>query len=200
MYRVTTKQVMGLKALTHLIALGWLILTFYLAFTDQMGADPVQALIHFTGMGAFNLLLISLVISPLAKYSKQGALLRIRRLIGLYAFFYAFCHFLSYLLFDLQAEWVLLLSEIVKRPYITVGFSAFVILTLLAATSTQRIQRALGRRWQHLHNWVYLALPLVGLHFIWSVKSGLVEPIIYLTIALTLLFLRKRKLLKHVTK
>jgi sulfoxide reductase heme-binding subunit YedZ len=75
-----------------------------------------------------------------------------------------------------------------------------VILTLLAATSTQRIQRALGRRWQHLHNWVYLALPLVGLHFIWSVKSDLVEPIIYLTIALTLLFLRKRKLLKHVTK
>jgi methionine sulfoxide reductase heme-binding subunit len=165
-----------------------------LATQDQLGADPVKAIIHFTGISAFNLLLLSLLVSPLAKLLKQGLLVRVRRLLGLYAFFYALLHFSSYLLFELQLEWGTLLTEIAKRPYMTVGFSALLILAALAATSTQKIQRKMGSSWQKLHNWIYLAGLLVALHFIWSVKSDLIEPLIYWIMLLFLLYFRKDKL------
>src|SRR5690606_26292697 len=103
-------------------------------------------------------------------------------------------YFLVYVLFELQLNWALLLSEIVKRPYITVGFAALLILAALTLTSTQSTQRKLKAKWQKLHNWVYLALLLVALHFIWSVKSDLTEPLIYWAMALFLLAQRKDKL------
>ncbi|MCF2950382.1 protein-methionine-sulfoxide reductase heme-binding subunit MsrQ [Paraglaciecola aquimarina] len=183
-----------LKTIIHLVSLGLLVLTFYQAINDQLGADPVEALLHFTGIGAFNLLLLSLLVSPLAKFSKQIVFIRIRRLLGLYAFFYGLSHFVSYIIFELQLEWTLLLSEIIKRPYITVGFAALLILTALTITSTQSIQRKMGRTWQKLHNWVYVAGLLVALHFIWSVKSNLIEPLIYWLILTLLLATRTNKL------
>jgi methionine sulfoxide reductase heme-binding subunit len=148
-YRLSIKQINILKLVIHLGALIPLIYTFYLATIDELGADPVMALIHFTGIGAFNLLLLSLLVSPLAKWLKQGLLLRVRRLIGLYAFTYACSHFLSYVIFELQLDWRLIISEIIKRPYITVGFIALLILTSLAATSTQAMQRKLRSTWQN---------------------------------------------------
>jgi methionine sulfoxide reductase heme-binding subunit len=193
-YRLSIKQFNILKVVIHLGALIPLIYTFYLATIDELGADPVMALIHFTGIGAFNLLLLSLLVSPLAKWLKQGLLLRVRRLIGLYAFTYACSHFLSYVIFELQLDWRLIISEIIKRPYITVGFIALLILTSLAATSTQAMQRKLRSTWQKLHNWVYLAVLLVALHFIWSVKSDINEPLIYWVMTLFLLAQRKTKL------
>ena len=199
-FRLSLKQMSLLKVFIHLAALIPLVYTFYLATIDQLGAEPVMALIHFTGIGAFNLLLLSLTVSPTAKWLKQGLLLRVRRLVGLYAFTYALSHFLTYIVFELQLDWALVISEIIKRPYITVGFSAFLILATLTVTSTQAMQRKLKTKWQKLHNWVYVALLLIALHFIWSVKSDIVEPLIYWAMALALLALRKDKFLLAIKR
>ena len=194
--RITAAHTFWLKITLHLVTLTLLLVTYYQAFTDQLGADPVEALLHFTGIGAFNLLLLSLLISPLAKYLRQGQLVTLRRPIGLYTFVYALSHFSSYLIFELQLEWSLMLSELIKRPYISVGFIALLILSLLAATSTKSIQRRMGRTWQKTHNWVYAASLLVALHYIWSVKSELIQPILYALVLLVLLASRKAKFLK----
>ncbi|WP_340679288.1 protein-methionine-sulfoxide reductase heme-binding subunit MsrQ [Paraglaciecola sp.] len=193
-FRLNSKHIIVLKTVIHLAALMPLIYTFYLASIDQLGADPVKALLYFSGISAFNLLLLSLLVSPLAKKLRQGLLINVRRLLGLYAFTYALSHFLVYILFELQLNWGLLLSEIIKRPYITVGFAALLILTALTLTSTRAAQRKLKNKWQKLHNWVYLAVLLVALHFIWSVKSDITEPLIYWAMALILLAQRKTKL------
>jgi sulfoxide reductase heme-binding subunit YedZ len=194
--RITPAHTFWIKTALHIAALFLLLITFYQAFTDQLGADPVKALLHFTGIGAFNLLLMSLFISPLAKYLRQGQLVTLRRPVGLYAFAYAICHFSSYLLFELQLEWSLMFSELIKRPYITVGFGALLILSVLAATSTKSIQRRMGRTWQKTHNWVYVASLLISLHYIWSVKSEIIQPIVYGLVLLALLATRKAKFIK----
>lgn len=196
--RFTPAHTFWLKVSLHITSLSLLCVTYYQAFTDQLGADPVKAILHFTGIGAFNLLLLSLLISPLAKYCRQGQLVTLRRPIGLYAFTYAASHFSSYLLFELQLEWPLLLSELIKRPYITVGFAALLILSLLTATSTKSIQRRMGRTWQKTHNWVYVASLLVALHYIWSVKSEIIQPIIYILMVAGLLLMRFQKILSIV--
>ncbi len=195
-FRLKPRHVTWLKVVIHLSALTPLIYTYSQAFSDQLGGDPVEAVLHFTGIGAFNLLLLSLLVSPIAKKFKQGMLVNVRRLLGLYGFFYALAHFISYVVFELQLEWSLLLSEIVKRPYITVGFVALLLLSSLALSSTKNIQRKMGSKWQKLHNWVYLAALLIALHYIWSVKSDLVQPIIYWMMLLSLLWFRRDKLHK----
>jgi len=184
------------KFFIHLSALLPLINAYYLAFTDQLGADPVEAIIHFTGIGAFNLLLLSLAITPISKRFKVSLLLKVRRLVGLYSFVYAFCHLSNFLVFEVQFDWVLFLNEIIKRPYITVGMAGLLILLSLAVTSISLLKKRMGKRWQKLHNWVYLAVALVGIHFYWSVKSEIIEPSIYLIITLALLSLRVKKLTK----
>ena len=197
-YRLKARDITILKVIIHLSALMPICIIYWQAFTDQLGADPVEAILHFTGISAFNLLLLSLAVSPVAKGLRQGLLLNVRRLLGLYAFFYAFCHFSSYIIFELQLEWSLLLSEIIKRPYITVGFVALLILTSLALTSTRAAQRKLGSTWQKLHNWIYLASLLIALHYIWSVKSDLLQPIIYWAILAALLAFRREKLIRKI--
>ncbi|MFT6897879.1 MAG: sulfoxide reductase heme-binding subunit YedZ [Paraglaciecola sp.] len=180
-----------------------LLMTYYQAVNDELGADPVEALLHFTGISAFNLLLISLCISPIAKKLKQGLLLNTWRLLGVYAFVYALAHVSSYIVFELQLDWRLVVSEVIKRPYITVGFSAFIILLLMTLTSTKAAQRKLRSNWQKLHNWVYLAAILVALHYIWSVKSAIGQPLVYWAIVFILLYFRRQKLtrpLKRWTK
>ena len=102
---------------------------YYLAFVDQLGADPVESVIHFTGIGALNLLLITLCVSPLAKWLKKGYLLQTRRLLGLYAFTYALLHVLNFLAFEIQFDAVFFFSEVIERPYITVGMLAFLLLS-----------------------------------------------------------------------
>jgi sulfoxide reductase heme-binding subunit YedZ len=194
-FRMKPIHVIGLKVIIHLASLIPLVLTYYYAIYDDLGGDPVESILHFTGIGAFNLLLLSLLVSPTAKYFRQGLLIQVRRLLGLYAFVYALFHLGSFILFELQFEWGLVISEIIDRPYITVGFLAFAILLCLTATSTKAIQRKLKRNWQKLHNWVYLAILLIALHYIWSVKSDLVQPMIYWILTLFLLYQRKDKML-----
>jgi sulfoxide reductase heme-binding subunit YedZ len=171
-----------------------LLALYLLAFTDQLGADPVEDVIHFTGIGAFNLLLISLLITPIAKKYRQGYLLQTRRLVGLYSFTYALFHLLNFLVFEVQFDLELFFGEIIDRPYITVGMSAIIILFSLAVTSITALRRKMGKNWQKLHNWVYIAVLLIALHFFWSVKSDIVEPMIYVAMAVFLLCLRKDKI------
>jgi sulfoxide reductase heme-binding subunit YedZ len=173
---------------------------YFLAFNEQLGADPVEEVIHFTGIGALNLLLLSLSASPLSKILRQNVFIKVRRLLGLYAFLYALFHLFNFILFDLQLDWSLVFSEIVSRPYITIGMVAFVILLLLAVTSITHIKRKMGKSWQTLHNTVYLAAVLVVVHFYWSVKSSVISPMIYLLILICLLSLRYKKLNKLLVK
>ncbi|MFT5635970.1 MAG: sulfoxide reductase heme-binding subunit YedZ [Cognaticolwellia sp.] len=187
-------RVLLLKITIHMMAFLPLLALYLLAFTDQLGADPVEDVIHFTGIGAFNLLLISLLITPIAKKYRQGYLLQTRRLVGLYSFTYALFHLLNFLVFEVQFDLELFFGEIIDRPYITVGMAALIILFSLAVTSITALRRKMGKNWQKLHNWVYVAAILIALHFFWSVKSDIVEPMIYVAMAVFLLSLRKDKI------
>lgn len=193
---IHSQVVFSTKFLIHIVSLFLLCNLYYQAVNDRLGADPVEGVLHFTGIGAFNLLLLSLTISPLAQYFKLPLLLKFRRLIGLYSFVYVLCHLLSFLAFEVQFHWQLFINEVIERPYITIGMLAILILFSLTITSIPLIKRKMGRNWQKLHNSVYLAALLVGLHFYWSVKSEIIEPSIYIVISLTLLYCRKKKIIR----
>ncbi|NMP30914.1 protein-methionine-sulfoxide reductase heme-binding subunit MsrQ [Thalassotalea sp. M1531] len=184
----------SVKIIVHLAALLPLVWLYYGAINDTLGADPVEYVIHFTGTGALNILLLTLALSPAAKFFKKPVLIKLRRLVGLWAFTYAIFHLLNFIFFELQFDWRLLVSEIVKRPYITVGMMAFLILSLLAFTSINRIKRKMGKNWQQLHNWVYIAAIAVVIHFYWSIKSDIYQPALYALILLWLLSLRRSRI------
>lgn len=190
------KQIIAAKALIHLAIWLHIATLFYLGVTDNLGADPVKALLHTTGTWAVNLLLVTLLVSPLAKWLPFPALMRFRRLLGIYSFVYACVHFLTYCAFEIQFDWSLIISEIAKRPYITVGFSALILLLLLTATSPNRIRRRLGPRWQSLHNSIYLIGILALLHFTWSQKTLFGDSLFYWGILFILLLIRRDKLIK----
>ncbi len=187
---VQDRHVIALKALIHLLCLGLLARAYYLGFSDQLGGDPVKAIIHYTGIGALNLLLLTLSVTPLSRLLKQARLLRLRRLLGLYCFAWALAHLVNFALFDVQMDVDLLLTELTKRPYIVVGMCAFVILLALALTSIPAAMRAMGRRWKTLHRLVYLAALCVCVHFYWSVKADVTEPVLYFLALFLLLALR----------
>ncbi|PTA50372.1 protein-methionine-sulfoxide reductase heme-binding subunit MsrQ [Shewanella morhuae] len=180
MLRLTPKHLFWLKVIFHLLGLlpiGYLVLTVILG---RAGGDPVQHIIHYTGIGALNALAATLLISPIAKLTKQGLLMQTRRLVGLYVFAYATLHIVAFFSLDLLFAWGLLFSEVVKRPYILVGAVAYLIVTALAVTSFKALMRKMGRRWQILHNGVYLVAILAPIHFYWSVKSEIIEPSLYI--------------------
>ncbi|GAP66991.1 ferric reductase domain-containing protein transmembrane component domain [Mizugakiibacter sediminis] len=142
------------------------------ATRGSLGPDPVAQLEHRSGDWALRLLLATLAVTPLRRLTGVAKLVRYRRMLGLFAFFYVCAHLAIYLLIDLGGYWTQLFDEIAKKPYITAGFAAWLLLIPLAATSTQRMMKRLGRRWQQLHRLVY-AVPLLGvLHYAWMVKSG----------------------------
>lgn len=189
--RITNKHVFWIKVLMHVIALLPIIYLVLVVLSDEAGGDPVQYIIHYTGIGALNTFLITLCISPIAKKFKQGALIQTRRLIGLYVFAYATLHLMAFVSLDLLFEWSLFLQETITRPYIVVGTVAYLLLLALSVTSFNAVKRKMGKRWQKLHNSVYLVALLVPIHFIWSVKSELIEPSIYIIVTALLLFARK---------
>jgi sulfoxide reductase heme-binding subunit YedZ len=161
---------------------------------DQLGTDPVAQLEHRSGDWALRLLLTTLAITPLRRLTGRAELVRYRRMLGLFAFFYACVHLTIYLVIDLGGYWSQLLTEIAKRPYMTVGFSAWLILVPLAITSTRGMMRRLGGRWQQLHRLVYLAGLLACAHFLWLVKADHREPLLYLAIFSGLMLFRIDKL------
>lgn len=162
-----------------LLPLAWLLWRFG---SDQLGVNPVETLSHRTGDWSLRFLLLTLAVTPLRRLTGWNGAQRFRRMLGLFAFFYASLHFLVYLIFDQFFDLAAILADIAKRPYITVGFAAFVLLIPLAVTSTQRMIKRLGRSWTRLHRLVYLIAVLGVLHYLWLVKADLREPLLYAAI------------------
>jgi sulfoxide reductase heme-binding subunit YedZ len=153
----------------------------------DLGADPVKRLIHACGITALNLLLITLAVTPLRQLTGWNDLLRVRRMLGLFAFFYAMAHFVIYAWLDQGLDLGAIGEDIVKRPYITVGLTALLLLVPLAVTSTNRMQRRLKRHWTTLHRLIYVIAALGVWHFWWQVKKDIREPRLYLIILAVLL-------------
>ena len=163
---------------------------FWLALNDRLGADPVKELEHALGLWALRFLIAALAVTPIRRFSGLS-LIRFRRALGLLAFFYAFAHLLSYLIFDQGLDAHAIAKDIVKRPYITIGMFAFAILVPLAVTSNAAAIKRMGAAaWQKLHRWVYLATAAAAVHFVMVVKSWPAEPLVYAAIVAFLLLIR----------
>lgn len=184
---VAAKTLVHALALTPLAILAWQFWDVYSTNSDALGPDPVAEIEHRLGLWALRLLMLALAITPLRQLTGNAVFIRFRRMIGLYAFAYACLHFSAYLVLDLRGYWTQIFEEIAKRPYITVGFSAWLLLLPLAITSTQGWIRRLGRNWGRLHKLVYAAGVLAVLHFWWLVKSDIREPALYAAILALLL-------------
>ena len=188
------------KLLLFLLCLIPLSLLLWDALSQQLGANPVEALLHSSGDWGLRLLLVTLAITPLRKLTGWGWLLRYRRMLGVYAFFYALLHVIVYLWLDRGLSWKEIGTDIVERPYIAIGFAAFLILLALAVTSTRGMMRRLGKHWSTLHQWVYVAGLFAVIHFLWLVKTDYREPGIYAAIFLILMLFRvsgfKKRLLR----
>jgi len=192
--RLNAKQIIWLKVALHLAAFLPFVWLFWAASQGYFSADPAKDIQHFTGRMALKLLLATLLVAPLARYAKQPLLIRTRRLLGLWCFAWASLHLTSYALLELGINNVALLGqELVSRPYLTLGIVSWLILLALAVTSPQIMQRKLGRRWQTLHNFVYLVAILAPIHYMWSVKTLSPQPLIYAALAAGLLALRYKK-------
>jgi sulfoxide reductase heme-binding subunit YedZ len=165
-------------------------LLIYAALTDALGVNPVETLTHETGIWALRFLLITLCVTPLRRLTHANWLIKLRRMLGLFAFFYAVLHFITYLWLDQFFDWQEILIDIPKRPFITIGFISFVLLLPLALTSTNAMQRRLKKKWLTLHKLVYVIPMLVVVHFIWSLKADYSEPLFYTFIFLVLMLSR----------
>jgi len=161
-------------ALVPLAKLGWL------AYQDALGANPIEKITRTTGYWTLVFLMVTLSASPLKQLTGWSWLIRLRRMLGLFAFFYAFLHFSTYLVLDQFFDWDSIIKDIVKRPYITVGFPAFMLLIPLAVTSTDGMIRRLGgKRWKLLHRAVYFCAVGGVIHYWWLVKKDLTNPITF---------------------
>ncbi len=166
----------------------------YNGVTGNLTANPIKEITHFTGEWALNFLLITLSITPLRTLTRKNALIRFRRMLGLFAFFYACLHFSTYLVLDQFFDWDEIVRDVAKRPYITVGFTAFVLLIPLAVTSTNKMVQRLGNNWRRLHSLIYPVAVLVIFHYLWLVKADILPPVIYGLILCLLLALRSPRL------
>lgn len=172
-----------------LLPLALLFRNFYL---DQLGANPFEVLTRSTGEWTLRFVLITLAMTPLRRITGAAWPLRFRRMFGLFTYFYVCVHLLTYLWLDHFFDWEEILTDIVKRPYITFGVLAFLFLTPLAFTSTKKMMKRLGKRWKSLHKLIYVIGILGVLHFLLLVKADFREPIIY-TIILSILFVVRLK-------
>jgi len=170
-----------------LACLGPAIWLSWLFASDELGANPIEEITHITGEWTLRLLVLTLCVTPLRRLAGWSWLAPQRRTLGLVTFFYATLHLLTYAVLDLGLELQYVAEDILERPYITVGFSAFLLLLPLALTSTRASMKRLGRRWLRLHRLVYLAACLGVLHFFWLVKADLREPFFYAAIVALLL-------------
>ena len=157
------------------------------AVNDTLGTNPVETMTHETGEWTLRFLLVTLMVTPLRRLSGQNWLIKLRRMLGLYTFFYACLHFITYIWFDHYFDWMEIIKDIPKRPFITVGFTAFILLIPLAITSSNKMMRLLKKNWIKLHKLVYVIAVLGILHFLWLVKADTLEPIIYASVLLILL-------------
>jgi sulfoxide reductase heme-binding subunit YedZ len=162
-------------------------------FVDQLGANPVEFITRNTGDWTLYLLCLTLAMTPLRKLTGWNWLIKLRRMAGLFAFFYITLHFITFLWFDHAFDVVAMFKDVVKRPFITVGFAAFILLIPLAVTSTNAMVKRLGgKRWQWLHRLIYVIVPLGVLHFWWmkAAKNNLFQPLLFAILVLMLLGMR----------
>jgi len=195
-------------------ALAWLKITVFLlalfplcklglsAYFDDLGANPIEKITRTTGYWTLSFLLITLTITPMRRLSGWSWPARLRRMLGLFVFFYGSLHFLTYLVLDQFFDWTSIVNDIVKRPYITVGFAAFILLIPLAITSTNRMMKRLGgKRWRTLHSLIYLIAVGGVVHYWWLVKKDITNPLAFALLLAVLLGIRLiywlRGLLKH---
>ena len=171
-----------LACLIPLARLGWL------AYADGLGANPIEFVIRSLGTWALTFMLITLAVTPLRKLSGWQWLIKLRRMLGLFAFFYACLHFLTYVGLDQFFDLHSIYKDVLKRPFITVGFASFLLLMPLALTSTNAMVRRLGgRRWQRLHRLAYLIAIGGVVHYWWLVKKDITQPAIYAAVLAVLL-------------
>lgn len=191
-YRLT-KPALFLLCLVPLLVL--LLRAFEVA-NMSLGANPIEELLHEMGRWGLKFLLLGLAVTPLRRLTGWNWLIRFRRMLGLFAFFYVLLHFLTYAVLDQGLEVALVLEDIIKRPYITLGMAGLVLLIPLALTSTRGMMRRLGKSWLKLHKLVYVIAILGVWHFYWQVKLDTVEALVYAAILVVLLALRTVKVQK----
>jgi sulfoxide reductase heme-binding subunit YedZ len=180
-----------LKVLVFVAALGPVSYLVWAAFTGHLSANPVSDLTNETGLWTLRLLATTLAITPLRRLTGWNDIIRFRRMLGLFAFFYGTLHFLTYIAFDQSfAPIGEIVKDVRKRPFITMGFSAFVLMIPLALTSTAGMIRRLGRRWQQLHRLVYVSAVAAVVHYYWLVKADVRSPLRYAAIVAVLLAFR----------
>jgi methionine sulfoxide reductase heme-binding subunit len=169
-----TKPLVFVLCLSPVLLLGWQ------AMHNGLGANPIEFITHFTGDWTLRFLVIVLAITPLRKLLRAPELIRFRRMVGLFAFFYGLLHFTTYIWLDKFFEWSEIWKDVIKRPFITAGFTAFVLMIPLAITSTAGwIRRLGGARWQALHRLVYVSAVAGAVHYYWLVKSDIRRPVAY---------------------
>lgn len=178
------------KPIIFLLSLIPLAVLVYNAATDNLGSNPIEKIRLFTGDWTLYFLLITLAVTPMRKISGWHELVRYRRMLGLFAFFYANLHFFSYLILDQFFDWEEIWRDILKRPYITIGTAAFLLLIPLAVTSTSKMMKRLGKNWKRLHQLIYISATLGIVHFLWLVKADLREPVLLGGVLVLLLVLR----------
>ena len=181
---------MLLKGAVWALGLGPLLWTGLRVAGDDLGANPIEAVLHWSGRWALILLLAGLAITPLRRLTGWNRIIKVRRLVGLFAFFYVSLHLSLYLGLDQGFAWSYILEDVLERPFITVGMAAFLLLVPLAVTSTKGWIRRLGKKWQKLHRLVYLAAALGSLHYYWKVKADTFWPLVAAGILCILLLAR----------
>ncbi|NOX68447.1 MAG: sulfoxide reductase heme-binding subunit YedZ [Gammaproteobacteria bacterium] len=167
-----------------------LVVTDAFEITGRLGANPIEAIQDRFGYWGLRFILIALAVTPLRQLTGWNWLTRFRRMLGLFAFFYVFMHFLVWLILDQRLLMSAILEDIVERPFITFGFAALLLLLTMTLTSTLAMRRRLGRRWQQLHNGIYVVGILGVWHYWWQVKLDVREPLIYASILAALLSYR----------
>lgn len=188
---LSPRQLAAIKAAVFMLCLVPLLQLVWGLWNDTLGANPIEYLIRDLGRWALKFLLITLAVTPLRKLTGQHWLMRLRRMLGLFSFFYALLHLSSYLWLDQSLDWIAIAKDIIKRPFITVGMLTFALLLPLAITSTNSMVRRLGgKNWQTLHRLVYVVGVCAVLHFWWLVKLDTTWPMIYAAILAVLLGIR----------
>jgi len=189
MLKPDSKQFKVIKAGLFLLACVPFLRLFIFAYLDQLGANPLEAITRNTGDWTLYLLCITLSITPLRRITGWTWLIALRRMMGLFTFFYASLHFLAFLWFDHFFDVQAMLLDVVKRPFIAMGFATFLLLLPLAITSTNSMMRKLGKRWKTLHQLIYLIIIMGLLHFWWmrAGKQNFAQPLLITVIALVFL-------------
>lgn len=198
MAMLTSRQLRIAKAVVFILCLLPLTYIVYAALTENLGTDPVKSLIHITGEWAIRLFVLTMAISPMRAWLGWGWALRFRRMLGLYTWFYASLHLLIVTTYIFGWDWQLAKIELAERPYIFVGFAAWLLMVPLGLTSNNKAVRALHKNWGRLHMLVYPAALLAWLHIAWQVRSSYFDAALYGVLIICLLFQRFQKLQKRL--